>query len=493
MNNKKRENQIGMTNTVNIVYLFLVLVAGPFVIHDSYFDITVTRYRFFLYASVLFIIMRVLSWIVESALTKKQNVIDANHKWYKRNEFWAMAFIVANVFAWIVAEEKNEAMLGTDARYMGLLTYVLLLVVYIFLSKNVSLKEVFAQIFLLVVCAVDILGFIQFFGIDIFGLKAKISAKDYYLYYSSFGNINVLSSFVVMAIGVGLVAVLYAKDIKKMILPAVSLGLSAGMLSISASDSAFLGIGAIAILTIYIAYREKRVDRAFLGFVFFALGRLIVTGVIVLGVTEYKPRRGIMAKLDSIPASVGLLVIAIILWLLARRIAWTRKKIIQLYVILLLICTGALLAGNYIFELGIFKFDYKWGNNRGYIWSKSVEAYADAPLTNKLFGYGQGSINQVVSQPNYDEMLRVTKKIYDNTHNEPLQYLLTTGIMGLVSYLGLCVSTFVKCIKKQKIKPANAMCLVAWVGYFAQALVNINQPLTTPIFFILMALSVGLI
>lgn len=491
MNNKKQENQTGMTNTVNIIYLFLMLVAGPFVIHDSYFDITVTRYRFFLYASVLFIILRILSCIVESVLTKKQNVVHA--KWYKRNEFWAMAFLVANIFAWIVAEEKNEAMLGTDARYMGLLTYIMLLVVYICLSKNVSLKDVSAQIFLLVVCAVDVLGFLQFFGIDIFGLKAKISAKDYYLYYSVFGNINVLSSFVVMGIGAGLAAVLYAKDRKKLIIPAVSLGLSAGMLSISASDSAFLGIGAIALLTIYIAYREKRVDRAFLGFVIFALGRLVVTAAIALGVTEYKPRKGIMARLDGVPVSIGLLIIAIFLWLLARRIAWTGRRIIQLYVILLLICTGALLAGNYIFELGLFKFDYKWGNNRGYIWSKSVEAYADAPLTNKLFGYGQGSINQVVSQPNYDEMLAVTKKVYDNTHNEPLQYLLTTGLMGLISYLGLCVTTFLKCIREEKIKPANAMCLVAWTGYFAQALVNINQPLTTPIFFILMALSVGLI
>lgn len=41
----------------------------------------------------------------------------------------------------------------------------------------------------------------------------------------------------------------------------------------------------------------------------------------------------------------------------------------------------------------------------------------------------------------YDDMMNTVGVIYDNAHNEYLQYLITTGIFGAVSYVGLLVTT----------------------------------------------------
>ena len=71
----------------------------------------------------------------------------------------------------------------------------------------------------------------------------------------------------------------------------------------------------------------------------------------------------------------------------------------------------------------LLTFNDKWGSYRGYIWRKIVEVYGDAPFVNKLFGYGNESVRVTLKAACYNEMVQVTGKVYDNAHNELLQYL----------------------------------------------------------------------
>ena len=86
--------------------------------------------------------------------------------------------------------------------------------------------------------------------------------------------------------------------------------------------------------------------------------------------------------------------------------------------------------GN-VLKLSIFDFNYKWGTYRGYIWTKCVELFNEAPLMRKLFGYGQETVRMLTVSNFHDEMLDITGKVYDNAHNELLQYLLTIGFLEL--------------------------------------------------------------
>ena len=91
----------------------------------------------------------------------------------------------------------------------------------------------------------------------------------------------------------------------------------------------------------------------------------------------------------------------------------------------------------------------------------------------------------------YNYMVHLTLKVYDNAHNELLQYLFTTGIVGLLSYLALVGSSIVYMFKHAKEHAWISVCLAATVGYFAQSILNLNQPITTPLFFVFMAMGVG--
>ena len=50
-------------------------------------------------------------------------------------------------------------------------------------------------------------------------------------------------------------------------------------------------------------------------------------------------------------------------------------------------------------------------------------------------------MKSIMTDRYYDDMMNAVGVIYDNAHNEYLQYLITTGIFGAVSYVGLLVTT----------------------------------------------------
>ena len=132
----------------------------------------------------------------------------------------------------------------------------------------------------------------------------------------------------------------------------------------------------------------------------------------------------------------------------------------------------------------ILRFSDSYGSYRGYIWKVLVKDYRDMPFINKLFGIGTDSLRPYLVAKYGDKMYRVTNAYYDNAHNECLQYLVTTGIIGLITYAGLVIASIKNALKNENswIIPAAVLC------YLAQSFVNINQVVTTPLFFIMLSL-----
>ena len=91
----------------------------------------------------------------------------------------------------------------------------------------------------------------------------------------------------------------------------------------------------------------------------------------------------------------------------------------------------------------------------------------------------------------YDEMIQITGRKYDNLHCELLQYMITTGIFGLITHIGFVSTSFAYIGKRMKGDPIAIACLASAVSYFTQSLVNLNQPITTPYFYVVLAAGVG--
>ena len=82
-------------------------------------------------------------------------------------------------------------------------------------------------------------------------------------------------------------------------------------------------------------------------------------------------------------------------------------------------------------------------------------------------------------------------EIYDSAHNEYLQYLFTTGIIGLVSYLGWLSSGVFNIFTKVKHSPWAKACAFAVITYGFQAFVNITVPIVVPVFLLMLAMGLA--
>ena len=88
-------------------------------------------------------------------------------------------------------------------------------------------------------------------------------------------------------------------------------------------------------------------------------------------------------------------------------------------------------------------------------------------------------------------MTEVYRVLFENAHNEYLQYLMTTGILGALSYIIFLISVFAVAIKK-RLNDASVMAMLAGVFcYVTQAVVNISQPIVTPVMWTLLAMCVA--
>lgn len=141
--------------------------------------------------------------------------------------------------------------------------------------------------------------------------------------------------------------------------------------------------------------------------------------------------------------------------------------------------------GNYLV------FNDSWGTNRGYIWRKSFEVFWGFPFVHKLFGYGPETFGILTTKNFLVDMLNTAQgQVFDNAHNEYLQYLVTIGALGLITYVVFLVTACWKMAVSRSRNTYLAGCLFAVLCYGVQALVNLNLPITAPIMWLL--LSVGM-
>ena len=136
-----------------------------------------------------------------------------------------------------------------------------------------------------------------------------------------------------------------------------------------------------------------------------------------------------------------------------------------------------------------FRFDEKWGTHRGSMWIKSMDIVKNWSAKDILFGCGPDTFKSAFA-PYFDEL----NEKYGNTatncaHNELLNYLITIGIVGLLSYLTMVISVIVRAVKYGKQNPLTIVFASAVLCYLMQSVVNIAQPITTPLFFIFIALT----
>lgn len=132
--------------------------------------------------------------------------------------------------------------------------------------------------------------------------------------------------------------------------------------------------------------------------------------------------------------------------------------------------------------------DWKWGTGRGLIWHASAACWWDAAPWRKLLGFGPGmtwdAINVWAPLTGIEWEDRLTT--YYAAHNEYLEQLLTTGLLGLAAWLAFAAAHLRKAWQNRQNAAAAAIAL-GLVSYLAQAAVSIRVSAVFPLVMVLSA------
>ncbi len=503
---------------VVFAYTIAMFCVYPIIVDNAYFNITITKTNFFQTATVVFIICFGVAFLVDIAIHKLFDIdeklfLEDNAKFYTKPSFWMEMFILANVIAWYMADCSANSITGELARYMGLKTYLIIGLVFICLSYITDISKLSIVAFAVVAVYTYIIGILQHLEIDVqqwskgeksifdfMYYRERLSSDQFDIYMSTFGNINIFSSFIVISLSLFVVIFIFTSINYMKIISAAVIVLGGCSLMIANSDSGYIGMAGAMFVLFLICYNAGKVKNFIVSLILLACGNLLVVLMNNFAVGEYDKRGGFAQALDRMDLSLMIIIGLVMVYLLVHYVAENHrdkveklnKKLVTIGILVATAVAGiaTVIVGNAM-GIAAFTFNDKWGTYRGFVWSRAWAIFEDASLANKLFGYGNETFGVYMNAYFYNDMKEIVGKIYDNAHNELLQYLITLGIFGVLAYLGLVASSIIYMLRYGKGNYLVYGCLTVTVGYFVQALVNLNQPITTPLYFVIMALGVG--
>lgn len=484
----------GSVTTAFLLYMFIVF---PLVLHDGYKDITITKYNFFKNGVLVYGILMCLVFVLgfTDHIADRKSSVRKTGRRVLASDIWMVAFVLSGVFAWIMADDKMAAFTGEMGRRCGLEFLLLVMVVYIAIGSGYEWQPILAPAFSVISVLAFLMGILQHLEFDIFHLLAQIREDQREMFLSTFGNINIFAGFV--SISIAFLSGMYLIEKRRAfrICYLVSILFGGAALIAANSDGAYIGLATAWVLLLFSALKRNLLADFVTVSTTVLAGYTIMSWIVTGTGRGYEKLSGLAKLVDAREALTILCVAGIlcVVWVSIKKFN-TGDSLLCRWIfggILILTVVGIVIIG-YMNRWEIFVLDDYWGDYRGFVWNRLCRIYHDMPLVNQIFGNGNESIYELMSARYYDEMLEMTGTVYDSAHNEYLQYLVTMGAFGLITYVGLVVTSIINCVKTWKDEPVTLAVLAVIVTYISQAIINVEQPMTTPFLFVFIAVAAGI-
>lgn len=529
MSKQKKSAGNGFSSTCSSIFsgiisffIFLLVVVFPLIYHDSYFDILETKYQCYYVIIIGMVIVCLVAAVALAVVDRKEYRGMHVKEMFARLApgKWKETFSVADgavILFWLTAVISTlqsdyvfESFWGNEGRYTGLFLLTLYVVSYFLISRCWQVRGWLLELFLgtgMIMCFV---GITDYFQMDILSFRTYMNPKQYTMFTSTVGNINTYTAYVALIMGFAAAMFGTAKGKRRVLWYYACMAVSFMAIIMGCSDNAYLALGALFAFLPFILFQTWRGILRYLIMVatFFSVAQCVdnINHAYEETVIGLDSLFRIIADFSGLPMVVAGLWIAVVgFYVFVEKDGKLDQPVgklpVRIWGIFVAVCVAAVCGmlidanvlgnGKRYGALGTYLvFKDSWGTNRGYIWRKSVELYRDFAGMHKIFGYGPDTFGILVTKNIRAEMIQATSQVFDNAHNEYLQMLVTMGPIALISYLTFGTAALVKFCKNLKSHPCLIGCCMAVLCYSAQAVVNLNLPIVSPMLWLM--LSVGM-
>ncbi len=485
---KKKDENITwkVADVVSKIYFAMILAFLPLYFDGKFYTAMIAAKGKFYWLIAGVMGIGILVTLVTS-FVKKEYVLRYRGKLNAMD--WALiAYGGAVIISFLLSEDKSVAYFGTGSFYIGTLTLITLIIFYFFVSRSLTgCKDIWDMIiilnvfiFLWIVC--------NTVSIDILSMHANIKQTQYFNYFACLGQMDSVSAYLCLLLPIIIVFFLNQKKLQFWNTLCLLLGLMA--FTGIRTDGVYIGVTVCAIFLIPYALKNmmRFQNLLWLGLIWgIAITFYSICSVVV-------PERlgtdmGVSGTLIKYWVGAIMIVLcgALLFWIEKKRILVTDKVfrlISRIAVMVLLVVLAVFILDGVI---SIMQKDGSWGNARGDIWLGAMDLFNAYNPIQKLFGLGTTAIGMDLSNfVGWNNILVV------NAHNDFLEYLLSTGIVGLIAYTSTWIVPIVEYVRANKQgkewSVAKAAYFMALMAYLGQSVVGNPYSLTVPIMYLVFTL-----
>lgn len=502
-----------MRNFIVNLYLFVMFTFFEMFLTAQYARARTDKFILFIrLTSVLALIVLVISLVYkfDKGIKPEKRVIEQKPIFsLSVTDIGFLAFFLCACITTIFSDYKLESLIGGDnSRDNGLVLIFLYLLVYFIVSRFYYFKNYVLCAFLIFGSIISLLAILHFYYIDPLGIMDGYSESVVVDFGTTIGNKNTIASYMCVFLPFTIMMFILQKNKSIQILSAVSIAFAYIGLLVAGSNSGYIGLFAMLFFMFVICVRKLELLKKLM----FALTIMFSSGIILRLLSLVMEKDKGFEKIGHtlifskyIFFIIGFFaVLTVVLYILQKKFntddKWPKNTltivVIALGAAVLSVCAYMLIKYTFIdteTDIGalsqIFRFDDRWGTHRGFMWINGVRDFFDSDLRIILFGSGCDTFYYFF-EPHFAELCERFNNSSTNTiHSEYLNYLITQGILGFISYLTIIIGVTVRAFKSSKENYLALLFIFPVIAYSAQAVVNIYQPITTPFLIIFIALS----
>lgn len=487
------------------LYGFSVLAVLPLYMKEGYWQIGDAKYEMFQNIAIICLLVGGIAgffccigifvewWSARSSFEKTSIITRCRFSW---TDTFITAYAAVNVLSFWGSAYRETAWTGFYQWNMGLFTQLLLVGSYFLFSRGYNGTLFFLRCGQAALFLVALLGILNRLRIDPLRLFEGMNSLnwDYNHLLSTIGNINWLTGYLCVAVPLAAAEYLRASGLGLQIFLYVTSLAGLFLLVIQGSDSGLAAAG-LAIVILY-AIGMDSVDRI-RRLLLLTAGLCTAFVLMSAGITARESwdtfpyddkSRYLMGWHGWIPVVILLAAVYFLSFYLPF------EKIRQAMRTGGICLAGFLVVGGIWYLGASSRIDYAWGSGRGGLWAMALRAFCEGDFKQKLIGAGPDCYAQYLyaNLPVKNYLVQkghFENSIFANAHNEWLNQLVNTGILGVASYGGIFVSALLRFGKRCRKDFWLGIAFLALWLYGINSLVSFQQVMNTAPLFLLLGIG----
>lgn len=414
---------------------------------------------------------------------------------------WLGAFVLTGLVSTVASLSPVSSLWGLGGYYGGFSLVVITALAYLCIRAFGRAADVDFLFFGVGVASsiVTVLYVLNIFNIDLIGAYRDTAVVERAQFFSTLGQKDFNAGFFAIVLPIVFYAWLTAKGRARNI--AYGIPMVFGGLALAVVDAEALTLGVVVAAMVLVCHKnfDTRMVRrgALIGLSFFAWAAWMHH----MRATVYtQGGRSLLSHFGDWQLAVPGMIFCATVWALlywrARR-GRPERSLCTVGRVMTAVCVAAVVLLFLLANLwpgfpslgkldSYLVFNDDWGTYRGTGWRAAWGTWSSAPWWRLLLGYGPGSMHRAMVAWAGDALTDRMNTFYA-AHNEYLEQLLTTGLLGLVAWVGF-VAVHLRRGFQAWARPGVAPVLLALCSYLAQAVVSIRVSMLFPLVMVLFAL-----